>query len=81
MDQEFRYLECECTSPEHTLRIARDEDHTYITFFLEGGPWWRRLTNAVKYLFGYKCRYGHFDEIVLGEDKVRELVEALKGEW
>lgn len=74
---EFRYLECECSTPEHTVRFARDEDCTYITFFLEGGPWYKRVVTGLKYIFGYKCRYGHFDEVVLRDDKVKKLVEIL----
>lgn len=80
MKEDFRYLECECSTPEHTVRFLRDEDYTYITFFLGTGPWYKRVVTAVKYVFGYKCRYGHFDEVILGSDKVRELVEILKSE-
>lgn len=76
----FRYLECRCSTPEHTVRFAKDEDSMYITFFLSFGPWYERLFVATKYLFGYKCRYGHFDEIVLGRKEVENLVRILKEE-
>lgn len=74
---EFQYLECSCTSPEHTVRFAKDEEFLYMTFFLECSPWYRRLWNAVKYVFGYKCRYGHFDEVVLGREEAGRLLEIL----
>lgn len=80
MSEDFKYLECRCTTPEHTLRFARDEDHTYITFFLDNGPWYRRVVTGIRYILGYKCRYGHFDEVVLGRDEVRRLVEILGDE-
>lgn len=75
---DFEYLECSCSTPEHTVRFAKDEDFLYMTFFLDGGPWHRRLWNAVRYLFGYKCRYGHFDEVVLGREEVERLVGILR---
>lgn len=74
---EFEYLECSCRSPEHAVRFARDEDFIYMTFFLDCAPWHRRLWNAVRYVMGYKCRYGHFDEVVLGRDEVARLLEIL----
>ena len=77
MKDEFFYLECSCSSPEHTVRFIRDEEFTYMTFFLSEGPWYSRLAKAVKYVFGYKCRYGHFDEVVLGKNEVAELIRVL----
>jgi hypothetical protein len=78
---EFRYLECSCSSPEHTIRFARDEDFLYMTFFLENGSWPRRLLTAIKYVFGHKSNYGHFDEVVLGREEINRLLETLKNEY
>lgn len=75
---EFEYLECSCSTPEHTVRFARDEDFLYMTFFLEHAPWYGRLWNAVRYVMGYKCRYGHFDEVVLGREEVGRLIDVLR---
>lgn len=74
---EFRYLECSCGTPEHTVRFLKDENFLYMTFFLSNAPWHRRIVNALKYVFGYKCRYGHFDEVVLGEEEVQKLINIL----
>ena len=76
--QEFRYLECRCSTPEHTVRFAKDEDFVYMTFFLADLPWFSRVVNAVKYVFGYKCMYGHFDEVVLGKEELGSLIEILE---
>jgi hypothetical protein len=52
----MKYLECSCTSPEHTVRFAKDED----------------------YVFGYKCRYDHFDEVILDREEVKKLISVLR---
>jgi hypothetical protein len=64
---ETHHVICECHSPDHVLQFSHaegmDEDqicwtqvqlHQYRSI-------WQRLVVAVKYVFGYKCRYGHWD--------------------
>lgn len=70
------FIECECHSDEHTLRFTIDaEDCTIYTsvFLNHWRPWYTRIWIAIKYIFGYKCRYGHFDCTSMGEDQVRQL--------
>lgn len=60
------FFECECSSPEHTLTFTlsldEDEPEIYTSVFLGSYPWgWKRFKTAVRYLFGYKCVYGHWD--------------------
>lgn len=59
------FLECACHSDEHTLRFTlslNEEPVIYTSVFLGSYPWgWKRFKTAVRYLFGYKCRYGHWD--------------------
>jgi hypothetical protein len=73
------YVECDCHSPEHTLRMSADEDCVYLHVFLGDEPWHRRLLNAVLYVFGRKCNYGHFDEFVISRDKLDRLIKTLEG--
>ena len=58
------YFECECGSPEHTLQFSLDEElgeiHTSV-FLNNYRSVFVRIWVAVKYVFGYKCRYGHWD--------------------
>ncbi len=74
---EDKFLVCDCMSDEHTLRF---------TFDLEDGEMWtgvylhnyhnifERIWIAIKYVFGYKCKYGHFDCFVTREkSKLLEL--------
>ena len=64
---ETHHVICECHSPDHILQFSHMEDmdgdqicwtqvqlHQYHSF-------WQRVVIAVKYIFGYQCRYGHWD--------------------
>lgn len=64
------FFECMCGSDEHTLRFTLNFDVNdysgdypciYTSIFLREKVWWERIWVAVKYVFGYKCIYGHWD--------------------
>jgi hypothetical protein len=74
------YIKCSCTTPEHTLHFSfheTDKDSVYLHYFLENGVWYKRLWFAVKYLFGYKCRYGHFGETVIEKEQAEKIISIL----
>jgi len=59
------FFECQCGSSEHILRFtldASDEDPgIYSSVFLDSDvPWYKRLWMGIKYIFGYRCKYGYF---------------------
>jgi hypothetical protein len=75
------FIECECHSEEHTLKYSIDvEDQTiYTSVFLDQyQPWYGRAWTALKYLFGYKCMYGHFDCTLMGPEKIEQLKNLIK---
>lgn len=77
---------CNCGSIEHQLIMSyysKDEQeektNLFVHFFLQERPFfWKRLKDGIKYIFGYKCRYGHFDEHLWDDDQVKEVIEFLK---
>ena len=83
-------LICECHSTEHQMVINYSEDEypdgtkinmVYIHTHLNKNPFWKRLMYGIKYIFGYKCRYGAFDEFIVNPkdaDKIQEIVDYLK---
>ena len=81
-DMKTEYFDCDCGSSEHTLRFCyfvpfKDEPaeiHTEI-FLNQYRSVWQRIRIAIKYVFGYKCRYGHWDVWTLK----RNDCERLKG--
>ena len=77
------FFECRCGSSEHTLRFVLDKDktdpciHTEVYLNL-WERWYKRVWVALKYVFGYRCAYGHWDCWMLdGEDagKLRDMVD------
>jgi len=83
-DEKEIILVCDCGLPEHQIKVCAydDEVDEFISFSPMLVTWkgfFRRLVDGLKYAFGYKSRYGQFDEILLSRDDVEKLVEYLKG--
>lgn len=77
------YFECVCTSNEHTLRISyfdgEDFDELYVSIHLNPiWPWYKRVYHAIRYIFGYHCKYGHFEEASLGPTTAKRLRDLLE---
>lgn len=77
---------CQCSSVEHQVIFSYDEDDedkdVYVSVHLVP-EWniWKRIKMAIKYIFGYRCRYGHFEEFIFNKkdaDKLQEIVNYLK---
>lgn len=75
------YLECHCHSPEHTLTFHVWDDEKppmlFVHVFLRPEPFYKRIWNGLKYIFGYQCQYGHFDEFILNPKDVDRFIEML----
>lgn len=78
---ERHYIECACDSPEHLLRIAyfSDEpDEIYLDTPLNFNySFFKRIWLAIKYIFGYRSRYGFYQEFVLTPERVIGLRDEL----
>mgnify|MGYP001767292369 CR=1 FL=1 len=75
------YFECSCGSDEHTLRFTlnKEDGELYTSVFLNDWlPWYKRLWRAFRYVFGYKCKFGHWDCWIMRRedvDKLRALID------
>ena len=80
-------LLCECFSPEHQVVIYKDESDgnkqislcfhlvTYKNIF-------KRIWVAIKYIFGYKSKYGEWDSVIITKRNylpLKESVEFIEG--
>ena len=90
------FFECQCHSPEHTLRFVLnrnenwpiDPPEIYLSFYLsDSEPWWRRIRTGLLYTLGFSCvRYGWNDVILKQEDSQRlrdmcdEIIKELPSE-
>jgi hypothetical protein len=72
------YLQCSCYSPEHLLTFSVwDEGDIYAHVFLAPEVWYKRIWKGLKYIFGYKCCYGHFDEFILNPKDIDRFIIML----
>ena len=70
------YFECHCGSSEHTLRFVLDKEHKelYTDIYLnQWRPLWKRVWVGVKYIFGYKSKYGEWDCWTLRKEDAERL--------
>lgn len=84
MDHEIEYMDCQCLSPEHTLRYMftpynndKDPPEIYTEVYLCKQGFWKRIWIAIKYVFGYQCKYGHWDCTILTPSEVPKLQKLL----
>jgi len=77
-------LICGCNDPEHLVLFLpwEETDKSYKAVFMEihlvKEPFFRRLKYGLKYIFGYQCKYGAFDEIIIEKDNYQPLKEVVK---
>lgn len=75
-----QYFECDCGSDEHRFCItSEDEEDSFapqLYFHLQLHQHrniFKKIWVAIKYVFGYECRYGHWDTINISEDDANRL--------
>ena len=79
-------LICKCSSDEHQIIFHwwddDDDGEVYMSTLLNPEwRWYRRIWEAIKYIFGHRSKYGMFDEIILDKNdipKLEKIIEYLK---
>ena len=81
-EHETWHCYCTCGSLEHQVHFDWWEEcdeqpvrDMFMTIHLVDVPFWKRLKRGLAYIFGYKSRYGEFDEIVLGKEHAKAFHE------
>lgn len=77
---------CDCNSSDHQVLVfydKKDEDkNAYLNIHLTNNRGFMdRVKYAFKYIFGYKSRYGAWDEFILNPadaDKFQAMVDFLR---
>lgn len=79
---ETKILTCECHSTEHQIVVNYDDEDNIVFchIYLSGNDrgFFKRLKYGIKYIFGYKCRFGHWDEFIFNHKEVNKLEEIVK---
>lgn len=75
---EDKILICDCSSAEHQMVLRFDDDkdlgrQVFVEVHLVPLVWYKRLWMGIKYIFGYKCCYGNFEEMILSPRHARQV--------
>jgi hypothetical protein len=73
-------LICECHSLEHQVAFWLDGDDGMIyieSHLTTHRNFWQRLWYGIRYAFGYRSRYGAWDEVLLGPESQVKLKQML----
>jgi hypothetical protein len=62
------------------LVVSADDEDFFLEVHLSPLPFRKRLGNALRYLFGKRCKYGDFEEIMLSPPSAVALGDTLI-EW
>jgi hypothetical protein len=60
---------------------GKEHNMCYVHVHLNRLPFWRRISYAIKYVFGRKSRYGAFDEFIFNAEdaeRLQKVVDYLK---
>ena len=71
------------STPCDSFTTKKNTKYTHLFFLNDWLPWYKRLYRAVKYIFGYKCKYGHWDVWIMDEKdigRLREMVERFESD-
>lgn len=77
---ENKVIFCECQSPEHQIIFFYDKEDDVIymeTHLSNSKSIWKRIISGIKYIFGYKSKFGNFDSLVLGFKQIKELDDVV----
>jgi hypothetical protein len=78
------YFECDCGSDEHRFCVTSEEEENELPpqlyFHIQMSQYrnfLQRFVEGVRYIFGHKSRYGHWDTINISPDDTARLIVLL----
>jgi hypothetical protein len=63
------------------MSYDEEDNNVYCHIHLVQHGFWKRLKAGLKYIFGYKCRFGQWDEFIFkaeDSEKLFKFAEKLK---
>jgi hypothetical protein len=71
---------CQCENLNHSFCISKDDvDGSFLfELHLSEFPFYKRCILAVKYIFNFSSKYGHFEDVLLSKEQVSQLINQLK---
>lgn len=68
---------CRCSSMQHVFVVSADGEDLFLEMHLSPLPFMQRLKRTWDYLFGKRCKYGDWEEIILDPLSALELGDLL----
>ena len=70
-------LVCDCNSTEHQIVIYPDKEEglVYCHIHLTKYSFFKRLWKGLKYICGYSCKYGEWDEFIFKKEHSEKLMK------
>lgn len=74
------YYQCSCYSDEHLIKVFLnlEDNQLILTVGLRKFNFFQRLVAGIKYIFGYECKCGHFDEFVFQPEDITRFKKVLE---
>lgn len=72
---------CSCASLEHQIMFWHDKEYDYLhacPHLVTYRGFFKRLWYGLRYAFGYKSRYGAWDELIFDKTDEEELLRFLQ---
>lgn len=72
---------CECFTPEHQIIFFYDEESNELTARIHLKTYknvFKRLYTAIRYVFGYKSRFGEWDNFIVNPNDAEKLIGILQ---
>ena len=74
---------CSCMCPEHNIIYTKDLDdpEVWLHYALERKVWYKRIWLGIKYIFGFRSRFGMYGEMLItgaNVDKLEDIVNHIK---
>lgn len=77
---EHQYFDCQCGDFNHVFRFVLDEVDGEVWLEININPylpWYKRVWEAVRYVFGCRPVYGHYDVTLLREEDYHRVHDLL----
>jgi hypothetical protein len=77
---EQHYFECQCSDFNHVIRFTFDEEDGEVWLDVRLNyfePWYKRVWNAIRFVFKRPVAYGHYDVTMVREEDYARLHDLL----
>jgi len=76
-----KHLDCDCGCADHIIRFIYDDEDGDLWLEVQltkTHGFFKRIWLAIKYIFGYNCRYGHWDCTLIKPEDKQALIDLIK---